>query len=89
MASSTQSSVWTQISSTPHAAAYVHYGFAAIPDLLRHAATIVDADPLTEIEETRLDARYATMIPNDQALVKAFSANYESHPDAYAPLTSR
>jgi hypothetical protein len=68
--------------------AYVHFGFAAIPDLLRHGATIVDADPLTEIEEASLDARYATVIPNDETLVKAFSADYEAHPDAYAPLTS-
>ena len=67
---------------------YVHFGFAAIPDLLRSAALIVDADPLAEIEESRLDADYATVIPDDQILVNAFTTDFEMHPDAYAPLTT-
>jgi hypothetical protein len=67
---------------------YVRYGFVAIPDLLRYAATFVDAGPLAEIEEARLDADYATAIPDDQTLVSAFTADLERHPDAYAPLTT-
>lgn len=67
---------------------YAHYGFDAIPDLLRYAASIVDDESLAEIEEARLDADYATVIPSDQTVVNAFTADFETHPDAYAPLTT-
>ena len=67
---------------------YAYYGFDAISDLLRYAASIVDDDPLAEIEEARLDANYATVIPSDQTLVNAFTADFETHPDTYAPLTA-
>jgi len=65
---------------------YAYYGFDAIPDLLRYAASIPDDDPRAEIEEARLDADYAAVIPSDETLANAFAADFEAHPDAYAPL---
>ncbi len=67
---------------------YVRFGFAAIPDLLRYAATMIGDEAQAELEEARLDAEYATVIPDDQTLVNAFTADFKTHPEAYAPLTT-
>lgn len=65
---------------------YRYFGPHEVADLLAHAKNLLGVGENLDEHERRLDAKYATLIPDDSWLVERFEEQFAANPSAFAPL---